>query len=137
MAQCVRCLERSGVRAHLSHKYDRLLRSKNKNRLPVRVSSIKRSRSYIAMLTPASTNPAVRIHLPGNVFVTGCPVEGEVELNVRNLQEENVQEVRIELKGVAKMYVLTLVILIASRTRSKVVLVPLATKARSPQKASS
>ncbi|KAI0658706.1 hypothetical protein C8Q70DRAFT_1054840 [Cubamyces menziesii] len=55
------------------------------------------------MLTPASTNPAVRIHLPGNVFVSGCPVEGEVELNVRILQEENVQEVRIELKGVAKI----------------------------------
>ncbi|KAI0328201.1 hypothetical protein GY45DRAFT_1018698 [Cubamyces sp. BRFM 1775] len=37
------------------------------------------------MLSSTSTTPAVRIHLPGN------------------LQEENIQEVRIELKGVAKV----------------------------------
>ncbi|KAH9884969.1 hypothetical protein C8Q73DRAFT_718671 [Cubamyces lactineus] len=54
-------------------------------------------------MLPSSAKPAVRIHLPGNIFVAGCAIEGEAELNVRQLQEENIQEVRIDLKGVAKI----------------------------------
>ncbi|KAI0334640.1 hypothetical protein GY45DRAFT_1431509 [Cubamyces sp. BRFM 1775] len=50
----------------------------------------------------ASAHPGVSVHIPGGVYVSGCTIEGECELVLHLLQEDDVQEVLIELKGLAK-----------------------------------
>ena len=48
-----------------------------------------------------SADPAMSIHISPYLFVSGCPVEGQVELDLRQLSEDDVQEVHIKLKGSA------------------------------------
>ncbi|KAI0355531.1 hypothetical protein OH77DRAFT_1425041 [Trametes cingulata] len=46
--------------------------------------------------------PAISVRIPGILFVSGGPVEGELELNYRALQDDNIQEVHVKLRGFAK-----------------------------------
>ncbi|KAI0364602.1 hypothetical protein BV20DRAFT_1125507 [Pilatotrama ljubarskyi] len=48
------------------------------------------------------SSPAISLHLPRTLYVAGCAVEGEVELNARQLHEDNIHEVHVKLRGVAK-----------------------------------
>ncbi|KAI0355530.1 hypothetical protein OH77DRAFT_1425040 [Trametes cingulata] len=50
----------------------------------------------------SSNRPAISVNLLRNLFVAGCAVEGEVELDIRQLQQDNVEEVHVKLKGIAK-----------------------------------
>ncbi|KAH9884972.1 hypothetical protein C8Q73DRAFT_348094 [Cubamyces lactineus] len=47
-------------------------------------------------------NSAVSIRLPKKIYVSGSVIEAELELNFRQLHEENIREVRVELRGTAK-----------------------------------
>ncbi|KAH9854833.1 hypothetical protein C2E23DRAFT_815827 [Lenzites betulinus] len=46
--------------------------------------------------------PALTVHLKPTLFVPGCLVEGEVELNFRALQDAKIEEVHVKLRGIAK-----------------------------------
>ncbi|KAH9884977.1 hypothetical protein C8Q73DRAFT_796087 [Cubamyces lactineus] len=46
-----------------------------------------------------SADPAMSIHISPYLFVSGCPVEGQVQLDLHQLSEDDVQEVHIKLKG--------------------------------------
>ncbi|KAI0328193.1 hypothetical protein GY45DRAFT_1338282 [Cubamyces sp. BRFM 1775] len=48
-----------------------------------------------------SADPAMSIHISPYLFISGCPVQGQVELDLRQLSEDNVQQVHIKLKGSA------------------------------------
>ncbi|KAI0364559.1 hypothetical protein BV20DRAFT_1125540 [Pilatotrama ljubarskyi] len=50
----------------------------------------------------SSPRPAISLHLPRTLFVAGCVVEGEVELDVRQLHEDDIHEVHVKLRGHAK-----------------------------------
>ncbi|KAI8989923.1 hypothetical protein BD414DRAFT_460256 [Trametes punicea] len=50
----------------------------------------------------SSPNAAIIVHLPRSLHVSGCPVEGEVELDFRRLHEENINEVHLKLRGSAE-----------------------------------
>ena len=56
------------------------------------------------------TSPAapITISLPPAIYCAGSWVEGDVILNVRLLFEDNVQEVRLTLRGAAQTYVAAL-----------------------------
>ncbi|KAI0328198.1 hypothetical protein GY45DRAFT_1326611 [Cubamyces sp. BRFM 1775] len=59
--------------------------------------------TFCSPLDTASTQKsAVSIHLPRTIYVSGCVIEAELELNFREVREENIQEIRVELKGIAK-----------------------------------
>ncbi|KAJ8482999.1 hypothetical protein ONZ51_g4996 [Trametes cubensis] len=47
-------------------------------------------------------NSAVSIRLPKKIYVSSSVIEAELELNFRQLYEENIHEVRVELRGIAK-----------------------------------
>ncbi|KAI0364610.1 hypothetical protein BV20DRAFT_974265 [Pilatotrama ljubarskyi] len=49
-----------------------------------------------------TSRPVISIRLPAVLFVSGCPVEGELELDFRGLQRDNIQEVHVKLRGSAK-----------------------------------
>ncbi|KAI0355529.1 hypothetical protein OH77DRAFT_1521078 [Trametes cingulata] len=50
----------------------------------------------------SNARPAISLHLPRIFFTSGCAVEGEAELDIRQLQQDNVQEVHVKLRGTAK-----------------------------------
>ncbi|KAI0364609.1 hypothetical protein BV20DRAFT_974263 [Pilatotrama ljubarskyi] len=50
----------------------------------------------------SGSRPAISIDLPAILFVSGYAVEGEVVLDFRALQQDNIQEVHVELRGLAK-----------------------------------
>ncbi|KAI0364608.1 hypothetical protein BV20DRAFT_974262 [Pilatotrama ljubarskyi] len=50
----------------------------------------------------SNPRPAISLHLPRTFFFAGCAVEGEVELDVRQLYEDDIHEVHVKLRGVAK-----------------------------------
>ncbi|KAI0832908.1 hypothetical protein BC628DRAFT_1415138 [Trametes gibbosa] len=50
----------------------------------------------------SSSNSAISISLPHNLHVSGCSVEGEIALNFRHIQEDNIQEVHVKLRGFAR-----------------------------------
>ncbi|KAH9884970.1 hypothetical protein C8Q73DRAFT_718674 [Cubamyces lactineus] len=52
--------------------------------------------------TSTPGNPAISIRPIGHLFVSGCTVEGEVELDFRQLRQDNIQEVHVKLRGSAK-----------------------------------
>ena len=39
------------------------------------------------------------LHVPPAVYASGSALEGEVEINLRELNEDEVEEVRVELRG--------------------------------------
>ena len=39
------------------------------------------------------------LHIPPAVYVSGSALEGEVEINMRELLEDEVEEVHVELRG--------------------------------------
>ncbi|KAH9884968.1 hypothetical protein C8Q73DRAFT_347945 [Cubamyces lactineus] len=51
--------------------------------------------------TAGSSSSPISIHLTRTLFVSGCAVEGEVELNFRRIHEDNVQSVHVKLRGSA------------------------------------
>ncbi|KAI0328194.1 hypothetical protein GY45DRAFT_1326605 [Cubamyces sp. BRFM 1775] len=55
----------------------------------------------------ANARPAISIHLPRSVFVSGCAIEGEVELDFRQLREDSIQEVQLMLQGAARTILTT------------------------------
>ncbi|KAL1944375.1 hypothetical protein VTO73DRAFT_3560 [Trametes versicolor] len=50
----------------------------------------------------APSVPPLTVRLFRAVHVSGCPIEGEVELNLRGIHEEDIQEVHVKLRGVAR-----------------------------------
>ncbi|KAH9854831.1 hypothetical protein C2E23DRAFT_893725 [Lenzites betulinus] len=46
--------------------------------------------------------PAISVRLSHSLYVSGCPVDGEVILNLRHIQADNIQEVHVKLRGFAK-----------------------------------
>ncbi|OJT10307.1 hypothetical protein TRAPUB_13175 [Trametes pubescens] len=54
----------------------------------------------------APSVPPITVRLFRTVHVSGCPIEGEVELNFRGIHEEDIQEVHVKLRGVARTYVM-------------------------------
>ncbi|KAI0355527.1 hypothetical protein OH77DRAFT_333492 [Trametes cingulata] len=48
------------------------------------------------------SRPVISIGLPAVLFVSGCAVEGELELDFRGLQKDDIQEVHVKLRGSAK-----------------------------------
>ncbi|KAH9854832.1 hypothetical protein C2E23DRAFT_901776 [Lenzites betulinus] len=50
----------------------------------------------------SSPTSAVSVRLSRSLYVSGCPVDGEVVLNFRHIQEDNIQEVHVKLRGFAK-----------------------------------
>ncbi|KAI0328202.1 hypothetical protein GY45DRAFT_1018697 [Cubamyces sp. BRFM 1775] len=55
----------------------------------------------MAAATVSSSSSAISVHLTRALFVSGCAVEGEVQLNFRHIHEENIQSVHIKLRGSA------------------------------------
>lgn len=51
-----------------------------------------------------SSNPAISVHLARTFLLSGHSVEGEVELNFQELQQDNIQEVHVKLRGVVRTY---------------------------------
>ncbi|KAI0641603.1 hypothetical protein C8Q79DRAFT_919106 [Trametes meyenii] len=50
-----------------------------------------------------TSNPAaILVNLPRTLYVSGCAIEGEVELNFRQLAQDNIQEIHVKLRGNAK-----------------------------------
>lgn len=47
----------------------------------------------------APSVPPLTVRLFRAVHVSGCPIEGEVELNLRGIHEEDIQEVHVKLRG--------------------------------------
>ncbi|KAI0832909.1 hypothetical protein BC628DRAFT_1335882 [Trametes gibbosa] len=45
---------------------------------------------------------AITVHLKPTLFVPGCLVEGEVELDFKTLRDSNIEEVHVKLRGFAK-----------------------------------
>ncbi|KAJ8474382.1 hypothetical protein ONZ51_g7260 [Trametes cubensis] len=54
-----------------------------------------------------SARPAILIHIPRSVFVSGCAIEGEIELDFRQLREDNIREVQLLLDGAARTILTT------------------------------
>ncbi|OJT10309.1 hypothetical protein TRAPUB_13177 [Trametes pubescens] len=50
----------------------------------------------------SSSSHAISVHLDHTLLVSGCPVEGAVELNFRDLQENGIQEVHLKLRGIIR-----------------------------------
>lgn len=46
----------------------------------------------------------ISIRLYHNILVSGCPVEGEIELNFRGIQEDGIEEVHVKLRGIVRTY---------------------------------
>ncbi|KAL1944374.1 hypothetical protein VTO73DRAFT_3559 [Trametes versicolor] len=44
----------------------------------------------------------ISIRLYHNILVSGCPVEGEIELNFRGIQEDGIEEVHVKLRGIVR-----------------------------------
>ncbi|KAL1944373.1 hypothetical protein VTO73DRAFT_3558 [Trametes versicolor] len=49
-----------------------------------------------------SSNPTISVHLARTFLMPGHSVEGEVELNFQELQQDNIQEVHVKLRGVVR-----------------------------------
>ncbi|OSC96389.1 hypothetical protein PYCCODRAFT_1441092 [Trametes coccinea BRFM310] len=58
-----------------------------------------------ASSSATSSNCGVTVHLPSNLYVSGGPVEGEVELDFAQLRQDNIQDVRVKLRGRAETFV--------------------------------
>ncbi|KAI9059985.1 hypothetical protein FKP32DRAFT_1595731 [Trametes sanguinea] len=58
-----------------------------------------------ASSSATSSNAGVTVHLPNNLYVSGGPVEGEVELDFAQLRQDNVESVHVKLRGRASTYV--------------------------------
>ncbi|KAI0665732.1 hypothetical protein C8Q78DRAFT_985738 [Trametes maxima] len=51
----------------------------------------------------STSNPAaISVNLPRTLYVSGCAIEGEVELDFRQLAQDSIQEVHVKLRGNAK-----------------------------------
>ena len=59
------------------------------------------------MLSLFKTNatPALVVYLPPMTYVSGSTVDGEVEVDFRKLQEDNIEEIHVRLRGTARTYV--------------------------------
>ncbi|KAI0650970.1 hypothetical protein C8Q79DRAFT_945987 [Trametes meyenii] len=49
-----------------------------------------------------SGDQAISLRLHHNIYVSGCPIDGEIVVNYRLLQEDGVQEIYVKLRGSAK-----------------------------------
>lgn len=49
--------------------------------------------------------PALTLALPPTIYVAGGFIEGEVLIDFRQLQQENIQEVHLKLRGVLQTFV--------------------------------
>ncbi|KAI0677777.1 hypothetical protein C8Q78DRAFT_1090328 [Trametes maxima] len=49
-----------------------------------------------------SADQAISLRLHHNIYVSGCPIDGELVVNYRLLQEDDVQEIYVKLRGSAK-----------------------------------
>ena len=47
----------------------------------------------------------VSVHLPKVIYASGNSVEGEVEINISQIQDDNIEEVQVELRGALSTYV--------------------------------
>ena len=52
-----------------------------------------------------NASPPVFVHLPKVIYASGNSVEGEVEINIFQSQEDNIEEVQVELRGTSSTYV--------------------------------
>lgn len=48
---------------------------------------------------------ALAIHLPPVIYSAGSAVDGELEINFRKLQEDNIDQVQVRLRGSARVCV--------------------------------
>ena len=47
---------------------------------------------------------ALAVYYPPAVYTPGSVMEGEVELNFRQIQEDNIDEVHVKLRGISYTY---------------------------------
>ncbi|KAI0774618.1 hypothetical protein BD413DRAFT_535211 [Trametes elegans] len=50
----------------------------------------------------SSIKPGITLHLPPKLYVSGSSVEGEVELDFGLLRQDNIEEVHVKLRGIAR-----------------------------------
>ncbi len=57
------------------------------------------------MFSKSKPPAALAVYFPPAVYTPGSVIEGEVELNFRQLREDNIDEVHVKLRGLAYTYV--------------------------------
>ena len=58
-----------------------------------------------SMLSRFTSTSAFSVYIPPAIYPAGATIEGEVELRFRDLQEENIEEVQLRLRGTSRTYV--------------------------------
>ena len=49
-----------------------------------------------------NATPALVVYLPPMTYASGSTVDGEVEVDFRKLQEDNIEEIHVRLRGTAR-----------------------------------
>ncbi len=59
------------------------------------------------MLSRFTSSSALTVYIPPAIYVAGSTIEGEVEMRFPDLQDENIEEVQLRLRGSSRTYVPT------------------------------
>ena len=54
------------------------------------------------MLSRLRSTDALTVHVPPAIYAAGSTIAGEVELDFRQLRDDNIDEVHVRLRGASK-----------------------------------